>query len=254
VTRERWALTAAVGAGATSLAMIALPLAAPRGTARRVISSVVVTGMFVTTAANTVRRWGTLRAATASAVVGAGTAAVERVGTRTGFPFGSYDYTDALRPRIGGVPVIVPLAWFAMAVPARETAHAALGERSTPVKRVVVGSLALTAWDLFLDPQMVGEGYWTWARQGRYRGIPLTNYAGWFLTGLVVMAALEVLLPPTERTPDAPLVGEFTFMGLMETVGFLAFFGDRTVGITGGSAMLPIAAAAVARWRRGPDG
>jgi hypothetical protein len=34
---------------------------------------------------------------------------------------------------------------------------------------------ALTAWDLFLDPQMVGEGYWTWERRGRYRDIPLSN-------------------------------------------------------------------------------
>ena len=82
---------------------------------------------------------------------------------RPGFPFGRYGYTGALRPQVAGVPAIVPLAWFAMALPAREAAHAALGPRSNPATRIVLGAAALTAWDLFLDPQMVGEGYWGWA-------------------------------------------------------------------------------------------
>ncbi len=77
---------------------------------------------------------------------------------QTGLPFGRYAYTDALRPQVAHVPAIVPLAWFGMGLPAREAAHAALGNRSTPATRIVLGSAAMTAWDLFLDPQMVGEG------------------------------------------------------------------------------------------------
>ena len=69
------------------------------------------------------------------------------------------------------------------------TEYLADPSRSTPVTRIALGSAALTAWDLFLDPQMVGEGYWVWARRGLYRGIPLGNFVGWFLTGLGVMAA-----------------------------------------------------------------
>ncbi len=99
---------------------------------------------------------------------------------------------------------------------------------------IALGSAALTAWDLFLDPQMVGEGYWTWARRGVYRGIPLTNYLGWFVTGLGVMALLEALLPPTDDAGDADgaLVGEYAYMGVMETIGFARYFrvsrrGDR---------------------------
>ena len=58
----------------------------------------------------------------------------------------------------------VPLAWFGMALPAREVAHAVLGHGRRAGRRIVLGAAALTAWDLFLDPQMVGEGYWTWTR------------------------------------------------------------------------------------------
>ena len=102
-------------------------------------------------------------------------------------------------------------------------AHAALGTRSTPVARIVAGAVALTAWDLFLDPQMVGEGYWSWARVGRYRGIPVSNFAGWFVTSLAVMAALEVALP-ADGPADGELVAEYATMAGMETLGFAAFF------------------------------
>ena len=241
-----------VSAGAsvvTVAGMIATPLLPQGGRARRVLSSVVVVGSFTTTTANAVRRWGGARAGAAGAATAVGTTAVERFGTATGFPFGRYAYTSALQPQVAHVPAIVPLAWFALGLPAREAAHAALGERSTPATRIALGSAALTAWDLFLDPQMVGEGYWKWAKRGVYRGIPLSNFVGWFVTGLAVMALLEAALPPTEQAADADgaLVGEYAYMGVMETIGFAKYFRDPTVAIVGGLGMLPIGAAAAAR-------
>jgi putative membrane protein len=125
-------------------------------------------------------------------------------------------------------------------LPARETSHAALGNRSTPAGRLALGAAALTAWDLFLDPQMVGEGYWRWLRRGAYRGIPLGNFVGWFVTSLGVMTVLEVVLPPDD--PGADLVAAYGGMAVMETVGFAAYFRDRVVAAAGGAAMLPFAA------------
>lgn len=233
--------------------MIATPLVPARSRARRVLSGVVVVSAFAATTAHAVRRWGTGRAIGAAGTVAVGTTVVERVGTTTGRPFGTYTYTGRLWPRIGGVPAIVPLAWFSMALPARETAHAALGTRSTPARRIAVGAVALTAWDLFLDPQMVAEGYWSWARRGAYRGIPLTNFAGWLVTGIGVMAALEVALPPAERAgeADAALIGEYASMGLMETVGFARYFRDPLVAIVGGVTMVPMAVAGIVGRLRG---
>lgn len=240
---------AAVAGAVTVAAMIATPLLPQGGSARRFLSTVVVVGSFTTTAANAVRRWGASRTAAAAAVTVVATTAVERIGTQTGVPFGRYRYSAALKPQVAHVPVIVPLAWFAMGLPARESAHGALGGRSTVGTRLALGSAALTAWDFFLDPQMVGEGYWTWARRGVYRGIPLTNFAGWFVTGFGVMAVLDVLLPPTDDPTDADvaLVGEYAYMGVMETIGFARYFRDPLVAMVGGLGMLPIAAAAAAR-------
>jgi putative membrane protein len=249
---------AAVAGAITTAGMIATPLLPQRGRARAILSSVVVTGLFATTTANAARRWGPYRAATAATTTSVATAAIERFGTATGFPFGRYAYSRTLRPQIGHVPAIVPMAWFAMALPAREAAHAALGEQSTRVGRVLLGSAAMTAWDLFLDPQMVGEGYWAWARRGVYRGIPLTNFIGWFLTGLGVMLALEAMLPPGDEPAsgtapgsvggaDGRLVATYSFMAVMETLGFARFFRDPVVAVVGGAAMLPVAGAALAR-------
>lgn len=235
-----------VAAVVTAAAMVATPLAPQRGAVRRVLTSAVVSGLFTSTTSRAVRRWGTGRGLTTAIATAVGTAAVERLGTRTGFPFGRYHYTARLQPQVRGVPAVVPLAWFAMALPAREAAHAALGRRSTRRNRVLLGSAALTAWDLFLDPQMVGEGFWQWRRRGRYRGIPLTNYVGWFATGLVVMSVLERALPVDDGA-DPGLVTTYGAMSAMESVGFAAFFRDRVVASVGTAAMAPVAL--VAGWR-----
>lgn len=247
---KRWRLLAVLPAAFTAAAMIATPLAQRGSLRRRVLADFVVNGSFMTTTALAASRWGGPRAMRAAIAVSAGTAAVEVIGSRTGFPFGRYRYTDALQPQVAGVPVAVPLAWSGMALPAREVASAVLGVGAPPWARVAVGSAALTAWDLFLDPQMVGEGYWTWRVAGRYQGIPVSNYAGWFVTGLGVMGALERVLPA--RRADPALVGAYAFVAVMETLGFAAFFRDRTVALVGGLGMVPIAAAAVRRvWPTG---
>jgi putative membrane protein len=133
-----------------------------------------------------------------------------------------------------------------MAVPARESATAILGTRGGRAGRIGLGAVALTAWDLFLDPQMVREGFWEWHRPGRYRTIPITNYLGWLVTAAGVMAALDVLLP-SDGEADGALVGEYAFISAMETLGFAAFFKDRLVAVIGGAAMIPIASSAARR-------
>ena len=228
-------------------ALIATPLR--RRGSRAGLAGAVVAGLAGATAAACVRRWGAARTAAAFTVVGVGTTALEHVGTATGVPFGRYAYSGALRPTVRGVPAIVPLAWFAMAVPAREAAHAALGARSTRPRRIAAGAAYLTAWDLFLDPQMVGEGYWRWARRGRYRGIPVTNYLGWLVASAAVMAVLELTLPVGEQA-EPTLVGAYAWMAGMQTVGFARYFDDRLVAAVGGAAMVPAAAVGVVGWWR----
>jgi len=208
-----------------------------------------VVSLAVAAVAATAAAWGPARAAVATGLVVPSALLAEMVGTRTGWPFGSYRYTGILQPTIGGVPAVVPLAWLAMGLAAWEVAGRLAG--SGP-RRLLVGAVALTAWDLFLDPQMTRERYWVWDGGGFYRHIPLSNFAGWLVCSVVVMALLARVLPGTARS--LALLGLFTWMAVMETVGFVVFFGDPLVGLVGGAATLPLV---VVAWRRrapGPTG
>ena len=230
--------------GLAAAAMVATPLSPRRQ--RTGLASVVVVGLAATTLARSARRWGWRRALVTFATVGPATLAVEHVGSATGVPFGRYRYTGVLRPRWGGVPLVVPLAWYALAVPARETALAILAERASPLRRAALGAMCLSAWDAFLDPQMVGEGYWCWERPGRYRGIPASNFAGWMVASLGLMTMLDRLLPP-RRAADPGLVGLYGYVAVMSALGFALFFGDPIVALVGGAAMLGPAAVAARR-------
>ena len=236
-------LVAGAGFAVMALAQIAIPLTDHDPTVEW-LSSLVVVGFAVTTLGLAARVWGWPRAVGALGFVAVATSAVEKLGTATGFPFGEYDYTGALQPTVVGVPVIVPLAWFAMGVPALEVGRRVVSGRTAAV---AVGALALTAWDLFLDPQMVDAGYWDWAAPGVYEDIPLSNYAGWIGVGLAVLAVVDRILPPTG--PDLWLPALYTWWAVMNTIGFLVFFGEPLVGVVGGLGMGAFTALA---WRSGP--
>lgn len=143
--------------------MIATPLFAQGGDERRWLAVVVAAALFVCGLAIAVHAHGR-RAVLAAAGIVVFTFLVEVIGSTTGFPFGAYDYTDRLGPQLFDVPVVVSFAWAGITL----VVHGALrgvrsgGAVSDWVIRLAVMAGAITAWDVFLDPQMVGEGYWVW--------------------------------------------------------------------------------------------
>lgn len=142
---------------------------------------------------------------------------IEMAGTHTGWLFGAYHYTDHLQPQIGNVPLLIPLAWFMMLPPAWAVAERF---RARPWLFAAVAAGAMTAWDLFLDPQMVGWDLWRWDQPGGYFGIPWHNYLGWFATAFL----LTLLLRPAQL-PRKPLLGIYAITWFLETFGLLFFWG-----------------------------
>ena len=118
----------------------------------------------------------------------------------------------------------------------------------------MAGAVALTAWDLFLDPQMLAEGAWRWAHRGPYAGVPVTNFAGWLLVSGVVMTALDAVLGGLDRR-TGPLLALYVVMAVMETIGFAAVFPHgRVIAVAGAVGMGVPAVAAVTGWRRARRG
>jgi uncharacterized membrane protein len=198
-----WVLLAAL-----VLAQIAYPLA--EGAVRAGLTVVTVLLGYLLSVSHALLTRGPRTAAALIATATLGGFAVEAVGVATGFPFGTYDYAGRLGPKLLGVPLIIPLAWTWMAWPAW---LAALRLTSSRAARIALAACGLAAWDLFLDPQMVAEGYWTWrdptpALPG-VPGVPIGNYLGWLGFALVLMAALSAVAGRGAATPapgDRPLL------------------------------------------------
>ncbi|WP_122981984.1 carotenoid biosynthesis protein [Actinoplanes teichomyceticus] len=174
--------------------------------------------------------------------------AVEAVGVATGFPFGAYEYSGRLGPRVLDVPLIIPLAWTWMAWPAW---LAALRVARRPVARVAVAAAGLAAWDLFLDPQMVAEDYWRWldpvpALPG-VPGIPIGNYLGWVGFAVVLMAALAAVAGRSALHPrpsDAPALALWLWTYASSVLAHAAFLDLPASAAWGaglmGAAVLPL--------------
>ncbi|HAJ35878.1 MAG TPA: hypothetical protein DCL15_09310 [Chloroflexi bacterium] len=184
------------------------------------------------------RAWGGRTVLRITAVVIPLAWLIERIGSTTGIPFGAYHYTDALAPLIGGVPAVIPLAWLMMLPPAWAIAYAITGA-VRGWRFLLLSGLAFTAWDLFLDPQMVTWGYWVWETPGLYFGIPLVNFAGWLLASMLLSWLTQ---PP--RPPLAPLLIIYTAVWFLQSVGLSLFWqmpGPALFGFLGMGVMLTAA-------------
>ena len=139
----------------------------------------------------------------------------ELLGTATGYPFGPYGYTDQLGYRILGlVPFNIPTSWFYMlycslAIVGR--IGRAADDGATRWRWALAGGAVLTAWDVSMDPAMVRTTHWLWHlaptdQQGvlqrifvsdMFYGMPLSNWIGWLLTGVIVARVMLAIVPPT---------------------------------------------------------
>ncbi len=139
---------------------------------------------------------------------------VEVLGSRTGFPFGPYQYSPP-GATVLGVPLLVPLGWFAMTLAAGVLARG----------RAWLAGLLLVAWDVGLEPLMTAQGFWTWGRAlpalngvtveawarptapaplAVWAGAPIQNFIAWFLVGAGLVWAFGRLAPALFGLKGAP--------------------------------------------------
>lgn len=124
--------------------------------------------------------------------------AIEHLGATTGFPFGSYTYTDVLQPQIFGVvPLAIPFAWLLIVpaavgaselVLARDRRNGPDAARVSVTKVLMAASFALLL-DVTIEPFAVNiNRYWVWGEVdgSTYYGIPMSNFVAWWFTSLIL--------------------------------------------------------------------
>ena len=142
----------------------------------------------------------------------------EWVGVATGFPFGAYRYTKVLFPHVLGVPVPIACAWIILFVYVQKLLAGRFQSRWV---FALIAAAWMVALDLLIDPLAAGPlDYWRWQAAGLYCGIPVTNFAGWYLVSFL----LFVLTPRRSYPGNIAL-----WIGLSVVVFFVVIAVGRAV-------------------------
>ncbi len=179
--------------------------------------------------------------------------AAEFCSIHNGFPFGDYYYVDATRNQelwIAGVPFMDSLsfsfltftgytcawqlvaAWKGRSGRLDDSTYQTV--RRSPVV-LVLGAFITTWMDLIIDPvALMGDRWFLgqihgWPHGGEYFGVPLTNFAGWYLVTAVTIGvnqAIDALLNRSSEQagrPSIPFMHLGGFALFVFIVGFNLF-------------------------------
>ncbi len=134
----------------------------------------------------------------------------ENVGILTGFPFGTYYFTDVMGPTLFRVPILLGLAYVGMGYLSWTLARLILGQPRAPLigyrlmTLPLIAALIMVAWDLSMDPVWSTLMHaWIWLGGGAYFGVPVSNFLGWYLTVFVIYQLFALYLrsrPLTTRS------------------------------------------------------
>lgn len=139
----------------------------------------------------------------------------EVASTRIGVPFGLYHYTGDTAGRelfVAGVPFMDSLSFTFLAYASFCLARVALVGRASPVRLALTAGLLMMLLDVVIDPLAVRGDRWFLGRifyypdGGVYFGVPLSNFAGWWLVGALGVGGYLALAGVPDGRPG-PGVG-----------------------------------------------
>ena len=171
----------------------------------------------------------------------------EAASIRTGFPYGLYFYHSEQfvgELQLGGVPLFASVSISCLTYFGFSAARALSGAPFETARVLWLAALLVTWLDVVMDPVTLAGRYWYlgdlyhYAADGIHFGVPLSNYAGWFLTAFAIVlvnqrigAALERSVPPRAfALPSRDLLGiasqSGTYVYMTGAAAYLAFFAD----------------------------
>ena len=226
---------AAVAAVVTVLANILWAIFS--GSTRDVLTIVGVLAFSIASGLHAYNAMGRLRLIKFVSIALVATIVIEIVGVKTGIPFGTYEYDPArLGPTLLQVPLLIPFAWLMMLYPSWLVVNDLVKAK---VPAVLMSALLMATWDLYLDPQMVNEGYWTWFASGvPSKEIPISNFFGWFITAAIIFTLVSRFVGDpksdvSKLVPYALLLWVWLGSFLVNVVTISPFLGDPKTAWSG---------------------
>jgi len=198
----------------------------------------------------------------------------------TGFPYGVYFYIPATRARelwVLGVPFMDSLSYVFLSYASYSLALLLLRARSgekgaepmdsnhkKAATTVILAAVLFVTLDIIIDPLALRGYRWFlgqiygYPEPGIYFGIPLSNFAGWLLVGIIMIFLLQRLERWSPRSwlswgqsrfPGAAYLGAGLYAGVVLFNLSLTFYiGETLLGLVGVFIYLPLATLVWTRW------
>lgn len=123
---------------------------------------------------------------------------VEGFAVWTGFPYGGFEYGS----RLGWLlfDLVPPTVSFAYLPILLSSLYVASQYTQNIIQFSLTSSIFNLLIDLVIDPAAVHIGFWSYTSGGIYFGVPLSNFLGWLITG-VIYSAFFYLISGKESLP-----------------------------------------------------
>jgi len=191
----------------------------------------------------------------------------EQMGATHGWFFGRYVYTEVLGPRLGAVPLVIPMMWFALCyigyVLSNLVVWQAPSDGAAPpgqhLLMSLLGAMVVTCYDLGVDPYMVHVlKAWTMTEtDGDWFGETVQGFGGWMFVSFAILLAFRLGLRGRLPVPAAPVGLRHTLVPLGVYAGLMLFqvclgypVEARTIALFAMGFPLLAAACGLLRWRR----
>ena len=112
---------------------------------------------------------------------------VEFLGVNYGLLFGEYSYGRNLGPKLFGVPFLIGMNWVILTTISGSISNQICKGRKIP--SILLGTLLMLFIDFFIEPVAPTLDFWEF----KDSIVPLSNYSGWLITGLLTQSFYQLL-------------------------------------------------------------
>ena len=157
----------------------------------------------------------------------------EQAGATMGWFFGDYTYTEVLGPRVGAVPVVIPLMWFGLAYIGFLMSSLVLWRRPVPpasgwkagALAAFVAAMIVTAFDLGADPYFVYvlKAWIMTKKDGDWFGETVKGFEGWMIVSFTIVAVFQAVARPVAAAPASVTARAAALVPLLVYAGMMVF-------------------------------
>jgi len=117
----------------------------------------------------------------------------EILGVKYGLIFGDYVYLDNLGVKILGVPVLIGVNWIILTFITGSLSSFIFKNKYVSI---FMGAILMIGLDFLIEPVAPLLGFWIFDLQK----VPLQNYIGWFVIGIITQALFQFKIAEKELT------------------------------------------------------